>query len=46
MQIQAIKKAGRAVKWIENVLENINLKLFLETDCDCLALKIFNAQKL
>lgn len=46
MQIQAIKKAGKAVKWIENVLENINPKLFLETDRDCLALKILNAQKL
>lgn len=32
MQIQAIKKAGKAVKWIKNVLEDINPKLFLETD--------------
>lgn len=45
MQIQAIKKAGKAVKWIENVLENINPKLFLEIHRDCLALKILNAQK-
>lgn len=36
MQIQAIKKAGKAVKWIENVLEDINCKLFLETNWDIL----------